>query len=338
MESSKSKKALITGITGQDGSILAELYIKKGYQVHGLVRRNSSETLNCAENIKDQIRIHYGDLSDQGSIDNAVNICKPDVFINCAAQSHVKRSFEMPEYTFDITGNGVLRCLEAIRKNDQLIKKTKFLQLSSSEMFGNSVNDKNEQDESTTFKPASPYAIAKCAGYYTVRNYRESYGIFASNAISFNHEEPGKRGPNFVTRKVSLGVARIVKQIKRGLEPDPLIMGNLSSMRDWGRGLDYCKGMIKMLEHHEPDDFVLATGESKSIIELLECAFSHVNLDWRAHVVQDEEFFRPKELDYLRGNPRKAKKKLKWEPETSFEELIKMMVDYDMEVDILSPV
>lgn len=316
------KVAVITGITGQDGSLLAEELIEKDYKVYGIIRRNSTEHLGNIEHIKNEVVLEYGDVTDQSSIYKVCQTAKPHIFINCAAQSHVGVSFELPEYTAQATGIGVLNCLEAIRQTGV---HTRFLQLSSSEMFGNT--DEVFITEETPMIPASPYASAKLFGYNITRNYRESYRMFASNSIAFNHEAPGRRGPNFVTRKVAIGVARI----KAGLQKD-LVLGNLDSRRDWGHAIDFVRGMIKIIEHSEPDDFILATGESHTVQELVELAFNVVKLDWKNYVKSSQSHMRPNELHYLRGSYEKASDKLGWKPEIPFDQLVHEMVSFELDV------
>ncbi|MCG2735999.1 MAG: GDP-mannose 4,6-dehydratase [Candidatus Methanoperedenaceae archaeon] len=321
-----TKKALITGITGQDGSYLAEFLLQKGYEVHGIIRRAS--TFNTeridhiytdphAENTK--LFLHYGDLSDAGQMTNLIYNVKPDEIYNLAAQSHVRVSFDLPEYTGEIGGLGTTRLLEAIRKSGI---KTKFYQASSSEMFGSSPPP---QDENTTFRPRSPYAAAKLYSYWMTLNYREAYNIFACNGILFNHESP-RRGETFVTRKITMALAKI----KLGVQ-DKLYLGNLDAKRDWGYAKDFVEAMWLMLQQDEPDDYVIATGETHSVKEFLDEAFDYAGLDWHDHVEIDPRYFRPTEVDILIGDSSKAQKKLGWKPRVRFKELVKLMVDADME-------
>jgi len=314
-------RALITGITGQDGSYLAELLLEKGYEVFGLVRRSSVKKYDRIETLVDDIELVEGDLTDQTSLDHIVQSVQPDEVYNMAAQSFVPVSWNQPVLTGDVTGLGVIRILEALRKHRP---QAKFLQASSSEMFGK-VRE-TPQTEKTPFYPRSPYGVAKVFGYYITVNYRESYGLFACSAIGFNHESP-RRGVEFVTRKVTHQVARI----KCGLAKK-LLMGNLEAERDWGFARDYVRGMWLILQQPEPEDFVLATGQTHSIRELLEAAFGAVGLDWEKHVEIDPKLIRPAEVDALCGDATKAREKLGWEPEVGFEELIKMMVEADLEL------
>lgn len=313
------KKALITGITGQDGSYLAELLLDKGYEVHGLMRRNSTFTTGRIEHIYDKIELHYGDLADSSSLQHIVSKVRPDEVYNLAAQSHVKVSFDVPEYTADVTGTGTLRLLEAIRT---CAPEAKFYQASSSEMFGKVLEV--PQTEKTPFYPRSPYGVAKVYSYWITKNYRESYDMFACNGILFNHESP-RRGETFVTRKIT----RAVAAIKAGKQ-DKLLLGNLDAKRDWGFAGDYVEAMWLMLQADKPDNYVVATNETHSVKEFCQIAFSHVGLDWEKYVEVSEKYFRPAEVDLLIGDPAHAKKNLKWEPKVSFEELVKMMVDADV--------
>jgi GDPmannose 4,6-dehydratase len=313
-------RALITGITGQDGSYLAELLLEKGYDVFGLVRRSSVKKYDRIETLVDDIELVEGDLTDQTSLDHIVQSVQPDEVYNMAAQSFVPVSWNQPVLTGDVTALGVIRILEALRKHRP---QAKFLQASSSEMFGK-VRE-TPQTEKTPFYPRSPYGVAKVFGHYITVNYRESHGIFACSAVGFNHESP-RRGLEFVTRKVTHQVARI----KCGLAKK-LLMGNLEAERDWGFAKDYVRGMWMMLQQAEPDDYVLATGKTHSIRELLELAFGAVGLDWEKYVEIDPKFLRPAEVDCLCGDATKAREKLGWEPEVTFEALIKMMVEADLE-------
>ncbi len=312
-------RALITGITGQDGSYMAELLLGKGYEVFGIVRRSSVKKFDRIETIVDDIELVEGDLTDQSSLDTVVHAVQPDEVYNMAAQSFVPVSWNQPVLTGDVTGLGVIRMLEAVRRHRP---QAKFLQASSSEMFGK-VREA-PQTEKTAFYPRSPYGAAKVFGHYITVNYRESYGLFACSAMGFNHESP-RRGLEFVTRKVTHQVAKI----KCGLAKK-LLMGNLDSKRDWGFAGDYVRAMWMMLQQREPEDFVLATGKTHSVRELLEVAFGAVGLDWQKHVEIDPKLIRPAEVDVLCGDATKAREKLGWEPEVGFEELIKMMVKADL--------
>ena len=319
------KKALITGITGQDGSYLAELLLAKEYEVHGIVRRSSSFNTDRIDHLyqdphEQGVRLftHYGDLTDSVSLTHLLYRLQPDEIYHLGAQSHVRVSFDIPEYTFDVTAGGTMRLLEALREAGV---NSRFYQASSSEMFGAAPPP---QSEATAFHPRSPYAVAKVAAYWAVVNYREAYGVFASNGILFNHEGP-RRGETFVTRKVTRAVARI----KHGLQ-EKLYLGNLDAKRDWGFAGDYVEGMWRMLQHREPDDFVLATGKTHSVREFVEACFAHAGLDWERHVEIDPKYFRPSEVDVLLGDYSKAREKLGWEPTVTFEELARMMVDADV--------
>jgi GDPmannose 4,6-dehydratase len=314
-------RALITGITGQDGSYLAELLLSKGYEVFGLTRRSSLEKFDRIESFMDAITLMDGDLTDQSSLDNVMQSVKPDEVYNLAAQSFVPTSWRQPVLTADVTGLGVLRILEAIRRHHP---RARFLQASSSEMFGK-VHE-SPQTEQTRFYPRSPYGVAKVFGHYITVNYRESYGIFACSAISFNHESP-RRGLEFVSRKVTHQVARI----KHGLATK-LLMGNLDAKRDWGYACDYVRAAWMMLQHPEPDDYVVATGETHSVRELVETAFAAAGLDWQKYVEIDSRLIRPAEVDYLRGDSSKLRQKLGWTPKVSFKELIEMMVRSDLDL------
>ncbi len=314
------KKALITGITGQDGSYLTELLLEKGYEVHGMVRRSSSEKSERLEHLRDKITLHQGDLLDQVSLYEIMHNVMPDEIYNLAAQSFVPTSWNQPVLTGEFTGLGVTRMLEAMKK---AVPKSKFYQASSSEMFGKV--QQVPQNEKTPLYPRSPYGVAKVYGHFITINYRESYDLFACSGILFNHESP-RRGLEFVTRKITDGVAKI----KLGLDKE-LRLGNLDARRDWGFAGDYVKAMWLMLQQDEPDDFVVGTGETHSVKEFVEIAFSHVGLDWQKYVKTDPAFIRPAEVDLLISDPSKAKKVLNWQPEVSFEELVKMMVDSDLE-------
>jgi GDPmannose 4,6-dehydratase len=314
-------KALITGITGQDGSYLAELLLDKGYQVFGMVRRSSTETIGRIEHIKDRITFLQADLLDQASLTKALEEAAPDEIYNLAAQSFVPTSWSQPVLTGQVTGMGVTRMLEAVR---QVAPKTRFYQASSSEMFGK-VREV-PQTEMTPFHPRSPYAVAKTYGHHITVNYRESYGLFTASGILFNHESP-RRGLEFVTRKITDGVARI----KLGLA-DELRLGNLDSQRDWGFAGDYVKAMWLMMQHDVPENFVISTGKTHSIKDFLDIAFGHVDLDWNEYVKKDPRFLRPAEVDQLIGDSSKAKKILGWEPEVDFNSLVTMMVDADLKL------
>jgi GDPmannose 4,6-dehydratase len=320
------KKALITGITGQDGSYLAELLLNKGYAVHGLIRRASTFNTERIDHLyKDfhdpaaRIHLYYGDLSVSGQLTDLLHDIQPDEIYHLGAQSHVRVSFDMPEYTGDVTGLGTLRLLEAIRKTGI---KTKFYQASSSEMFGAAPPPQNEL---TPFQPQSPYAAAKVYAYYIVRNYRDAYKLFACNGILFNHESP-RRGETFVTRKIT----RAATRIKLGLQ-DKLYLGNLDAKRDWGFAGDYVEAMWLMLQQEKPDDLVIATGETHSVKEFVEKVFRKLNLDYQKHVIIDPKYFRPTEVDVLLGDSSKAKNILGWKPRVGFDQLIDMMIEADME-------
>jgi GDPmannose 4,6-dehydratase len=314
-------RALITGVTGQDGSYMAELLLSKGYEVYGLIRRSSVEKFDRIESFMERIELVEGDLTDQSSLDNAVHTVQPDEIYNFAAQSFVPVSWNQPVLTGDVTGLGVLRVLEAIRRHGP---KAKFLQASSSEMFGKV--QESPQNERTRFHPRSPYAVAKVFGHNTTVNYRESYSLFACCAIGFNHESP-RRGMEFVTRKVTHQVARI----KCGLA-NKLTLGNLDAQRDWGFAGDYVRAMWSILQQPEADDYVIATGKTHSIRDLLEIAFSRVGLNWEEHIDLDPKLLRPAEVDYLRGDATKARERLGWDPKMDFKALISMMVDADLQL------
>ncbi|MGZ3454769.1 MAG: GDP-mannose 4,6-dehydratase [Polyangiales bacterium] len=316
------KRALITGITGQDGSYLAELLLSKGYEVHGIVRRSSSFNTWRIDAIRDRIELHYGDMIDQNSLLRALNAVEPHEVYNLAAQSHVAVSFEMPEYTTDVTANGTLRLLDAIRQVGGAAKGIRYYQASSSEMYGKVVE--TPQSERTPFYPRSPYGIAKVSGYWLTVNYREGHGLHASNGILFNHESE-RRGENFVTRKITRGLA----EIKKGKAKE-LRLGNLEAQRDWGHARDYVEAMWMMLQREKPDDYVVATGETHSVREFLDEAFGYVNLNWKDFVVVDPKYFRPAEVDVLLGDPAKATRDLGWKPKVSFKELVRLMVDSDL--------
>ena len=321
-----AKKALITGITGQDGSYLTELLLAKGYEVHGIVRRTAAPYRGYLDRIgasasSSQLLLHHGDLADAGSLIRLLEKIRPDEVYNLGAQSDVRISFDIPGYTADVTATGVARLLEAIH---QLRLPARFYQASSSEMFGK-VRE-TPQTESTPFHPRSPYAVAKVYAYWITVNQRESYGLHASNGILFNHESP-RRGENFVTRKITTAVARI----KAGFQ-DKLFMGNIEAKRDWGYAKEYVEAMWLMLQQPEPDDYVVATGETHSVREFLELAFDRVGLDWQKHVEIDPKFYRPAEVEHLIGNPEKARKKLNWSPQTKFADLVRIMVDADVKL------
>ncbi|MGB8367726.1 MAG: GDP-mannose 4,6-dehydratase [Limisphaerales bacterium] len=322
------RKALITGITGQDGSYLAELLLSKGYEVHGIIRRASTFNTSRLEHLytdphtgEAALKLHYGDLSDASALARLIGRITPDEIYNLAAQSHVRVSFDSPEYTTDITATGAVRLLEAIREAGI---KPRFYQASSSEMFGKA--QETPQRETTPFYPRSPYGCAKVYAYWITVNYRESYGLFACNGILFNHESP-RRGETFVTRKITRAVAHIVT----GLQ-DKLYLGNLEAKRDWGYAREYVEAMWLMLQQARPDDYVVATGETHSVREFLEAAFAHAGLDWRKHVEIDPNYYRPTEVDLLVGDASKAKKQLGWEPKTKFYDLVKLMVDADLQM------
>jgi GDPmannose 4,6-dehydratase len=315
------KKAIITGITGQDGSYLADLLLAKGYEVHGMVRRASTETFERINHLVGRVRLHQADLLDQLSIIDVFREVQPDEVYNLAAMSFVPTSWKQPVLTGEFTAIGVTRVLEAIRLLDP--KGIKFYQASSSEMFGKVCE--TPQRETTPLYPRSPYGVAKVYGHYITVNYRESYGMFACSGILFNHESP-RRGLEFVTRKVTDGVARI----KLGLA-GALRLGNLEAKRDWGFAGDYVKAMWLMLQQEHPEDYVIATGETHSVRELVEEAFSHVGLDWKKHIVQDPALMRPAEVDLLVGDATKAKRVLRWTPEVDFRGLVRMMVEADLQ-------
>ncbi len=314
-----NRTALITGITGQDGSYLAEFLLGKGYAVHGMVRRSSTTSLARIEHIAEKLKLHQGDLLDQNSLVKLLEEIRPNEIYNLAAQSFVPTSWEQPIFTAEVTGLGVTRMLDAIRQVDATIR---FYQASSSEMFGK-VHE-TPQRETTVFHPRSPYGVAKVYGHYITMNYRESYNLFACSGILFNHESP-RRGPEFVTRKISQGVA----QIRLGLAKE-LRLGNLEAKRDWGFAGDYVQAMWMMLQQAEPEDYVVGTGEMHSVAEFVEIAFGHVGLDWKKHVVIDPAFYRPAEVDLLLADCAKAREKLGWRPLTKFEDLVRDMVDADL--------
>jgi GDPmannose 4,6-dehydratase len=322
------KTALITGITGQDGSYLADLLLEKEYEVHGIIRRASTFNTSRIDHLYAdphvngvRLFLHYGDLSDSVNLVKLLYELKPDEIYHLGAQSHVRVSFDIPEYTSDVTGVGTIRILEAIREAGL---RSRFYQASSSEMFGKA--QQTPQTEKTPFWPRSPYGVAKVFSYWATVNYRESYGLCASNGILFNHESP-RRGETFVTRKIS----RAVAAIKHGLQKE-LFLGNLDAKRDWGYAPEYVEGMWRIVQHGEGDDFVLATGETHTVRDFAEAAFAHANLDWKEFVKHDRRYQRPAEVDLLLGNPSKAKKILGWEPKVRFQQLVQIMVDADMEL------
>ena len=314
-----AQRALITGITGQDGSYLAELLLEKGYEVHGLVRRSSSFNTWRIDHVRDRLALHYGDLVDQNSLARTLEAIEPQEVYNLAAQSHVKVSFEMPEYTTDVTGLGVLRLLDAVR---DLGLPTRVYQAGSSEMYG--LVQETPQTERTPFHPRSPYGISKVFGHWMAVNYREGYGLHVSNGILFNHES-ARRGENFVTRKITMAVAAI----KQGKSKE-LRLGNLDAKRDWGYAKDYVEAMWLMLQQPQPDDYVVATGETHSVREFLEEAFACVGLAWKDFVKVDPKYFRPAEVDVLLGDSTKARRVLGWKPKVSFKELVRLMVEADL--------
>lgn len=323
---SKTKKALITGITGQDGSYLAELLLEKGYEVHGIIRRSSSFNTGRIEHLYQDFHVndarvflHYGDLADGSALSRLLEKIQPDEIYNLAAQSHVRVSFDIPEYTADVVALGTIRILDAIKETEI---KTKFYQASTSELYGKVVE--TPQTEKTPFYPRSPYACAKLYSYWITVNYRESYDMYACNGILFNHESP-RRGETFVTKKITHAIARILKK-----EQDKLYLGNLDAKRDWGYAKDYVEAMWLMLQQDKAEDYVIATGETHSVREFLDEAFGLVGLDWKKYVEIDPRYYRPAEVDLLLGNPTKAKEKLGWKPKTTFKELVKIMLEYDL--------
>ena len=323
---SKTKKALITGITGQDGSYLAELLLEKGYEVHGIIRRSSSFNTGRIEHLYQDFHVndarvflHYGDLADSSALSRLLEKIQPDEIYNLAAQSHVRVSFDIPEYTADVVALGTIRILDAIKETEI---KTKFYQASTSELYGKVVE--TPQTEKTPFYPRSPYACAKLYSYWITVNYRESYDMYACNGILFNHESP-RRGETFVTKKITHAIARILKK-----EQDKLYLGNLDAKRDWGYAKDYVEAMWLMLQQDKAEDYVIATGETHSVREFLDEAFGLVGLDWKKYVEIDPRYYRPAEVYLLLGNPAKAKEKLGWKPKTTFKELVKIMLEYDL--------
>lgn len=323
------KRALITGITGQDGSYLAELLLEKGYEVHGIIRRSSTFNTDRIDHLyKDphlngvRLFLHYGDLSDTGRLHQLLNAAQPDEIYNLGAQSHVRVSFDIPEYTADITGVGTLRMLEAVREYESSSgKRVRFYQASSSEMFGAAIPP---QSEETKFHPRSPYGVAKVFSYYATCNYREAYGMHASNGILFNHESE-RRGETFVTRKITRGVARI----KAGLD-EKLYLGNLDARRDWGYAPEYVEAMWRMLQQPTADDFVIGTGESHSVRDFVELAFSTAGLDWEKHVEIDPKYYRPAEVEDLVADASKAERVLGWKPSITFADLVRRMTESDL--------
>jgi GDPmannose 4,6-dehydratase len=314
------RKAFITGITGQDGSYLAEILLEKGYEVYGMVRRSSTFNRSRIDHLQGEIELVYGDLSDGSVLNQLMRTIRPDEVYNLGAQSQVRISFDVPEYTADVVGVGALRLLDAIREGDVACR---FYQASSSEIFGK-VRE-TPQTEETPLHPRSPYGVAKAFAYWATRNYREAYGMFAVNGILFNHESP-RRGENFVTRKITLGLGMIL----RG-ETDELRLGNLEARRDWGFARDYMEGAWRMLQAPDPDDYVLATGETHSVREFLDEAFGYAGLEWQHYVREDARYLRPAEVDMLIGDYSKAREQLGWEPTVRFQELVRMMVDADRE-------
>lgn len=328
---STSKRALITGITGQDGSYLSELLLAKGYEVHGIIRRSSTINTDRIDHMyqdphlpETKLFLHYGDLTDGTTLGRILEAVQPHEVYNLGAQSHVRVSFDSPEYTVDAVGMGTLRLLEALRdyqqRND---KEIRFYQAGSSEMYG--LVQAVPQSETTPFYPRSPYACAKVYAHWQTVNYRESYGLFACNGILFNHESP-RRGETFVTRKITRAIARIVAGQQK-----KLYLGNLDSKRDWGYAKDYVEAMWLMLQQEQPDDYVISTGETHSVREFLEESFAYVNLKWEDYVEIDPRYFRPAEVDLLLGDCTKAKQKLGWEPKITFKGLVELMVDADLE-------
>jgi GDPmannose 4,6-dehydratase len=326
MAENRTKRAIITGITGQDGSYLAELLLEKGYEVYGTIRRSSSFNTKRIDHLYQdpheqgtRLRLVYADLNDASSLNKLLRTVRPDEIYNLGAQSHVRTSFDIPEYTAEVVAVGTMRLLEAVRECGF---SPRFYQASSSEMFGKVVE--TPQRETTPFYPRSPYAVSKVFGYWTAVNYRESYGIFACNGILFNHESP-RRGETFVSRKITMAASRIKLALQK-----KLFLGNLDAKRDWGYARDYVEAMWRMLQQDEPDDYVVATGETHSVREFLDEAFGHLDLDWHDYVEIDPKYFRPAEVDILLGDPSKARTKLGWEPAVKFRDLVRLMVDADM--------
>ena len=323
-----TKRALITGITGQDGSYLTELLLEQGYEVYGIIRRSSSFNTDRIDHLyqdphesQTRMRLVFGDLNDSSSLNTILRQVQPDEIYNLGAQSHVRVSFDVPEYTAEVTGVGVVRILEAVREAGI---RPRFYQASSSEVYGKAVEV--PQTEKTPFYPRSPYGCAKVYGYYITVNYRESYDLFACNGILFNHESP-RRGETFVSRKIT----RAATRIKLGLQ-DKLYLGNLEAQRDWGHAKDYVRAMWLMIQADQPDDYVIATGECHSVREFLDQAFGYLNLDWTEHVEIDPRYYRPAEVDLLIGDASKARRELGWEPTITFNEMVKLMVDHDLEL------
>ncbi|MGA9771249.1 MAG: GDP-mannose 4,6-dehydratase [Blastocatellia bacterium] len=325
------KKALVTGITGQDGSYLTELLLAKGYEVHGIIRRASSFNTDRIDHIYAdphdpgaRMFLHYGDLTDGTGLTRILEKTQPDEIYNLAAQSHVKVSFEQPEYTADVVATGTLRLLEALRGYITATgKPVRFYQAGSSEMFGSTPPPQNEH---TPFSPRSPYAVGKVAAHYWAVNYRDAYGMFIVNGILFNHESP-RRGETFVTRKITRALARI----KMGLQKK-LFLGNLDALRDWGYAKDYMQAVWLMLQQNEPDDYVVATGEAHSVREFLDEAANHLGINWRHYVESDPKYYRPTEVDHLLGDAGKARRMIGWKPEVSFKELVRLMIEHDLEL------
>jgi GDPmannose 4,6-dehydratase len=325
-ESAPMKSALILGISGQDGSYLAELLLDKGYEVHGLIRRHSTPNTQRIDHILDRLTLHHGDLADANSLFRALDKAQPDEIYNLAAQSHVAVSFQNPEYTLDVDATGVIRLLEAIRNSGRT--ECRYYQASSSEMFGKV--QQVPQSESTPFYPRSPYGVSKVAAYWATINYREAYGLHASNGILFNHESP-RRGEQFVTRKITKAIARIKAGKQKYVN-----LGNLDARRDWGYAKDYVEAMWLMLQSDKPDDYVIATGQTHTVNEFAEAAFSFAGLNWADHVRIDPALIRPTEVDLLLGNPFKAHRVLNWRPRTSFKQLVELMVRADCEAEGVS--
>ncbi len=327
------KKALITGVTGQDGSYLAELLLSKGYEVHGIIRRASTFNTGRINHIytdphdpKTRLFLHFGDLSDAEQINNLIYNIRPDEIYHLGAQSHVRVSFDIPEYTGNVTGLGTARILEAISRSKN---KIKFYQAASSEMFGSAPAP---QSEETPFQPQSPYACAKVYAYWMVKNYRDGYNMFASNGILFNHTSP-RRGETFVTKKITRAIANILADKQKNL-----YLGNLDAKRDWGFAPEYVEGMHKILQQKQPDDFVLGTGESRSVKEFVKAAFAYAGLNWKKYVLIDKKYFRPTEVNVLKADPSKSKKILGWKPKVNFHDLVKIMVDADIRACGLEPI
>jgi GDPmannose 4,6-dehydratase len=318
----RNKSAIVTGITGQDGSLLCELLLKEGYTVHGLIRRNASNSLGNASHLEKDINFDFGDLQDFGSILKLQNLVRPNLFFNAAAQSDVKPSFDEPYHTSLVTGLGALNCLEAIRHSGI---HTRFLQMGSSEMYGGVIGE-NFITEETPFHPRSPYSVAKVYAHNITVNYRESYNMFACNSICFNHEQPGRRGPNFVTRKICLGIKNIVEGKEKYL-----YLGNLDAKRDWGLASEYCRGIYDLISYKTPEDVIFATGETHSVREFCKIAFERAGLgDYNKYVKIDPKFYREAEVDILLGDSSKAQKLLGWECKVKFNELVEKMVDWEI--------